>query len=766
MLTRARLQPSNLLSTTKRSIVPIFAIAVLTGLAGPAFAASPATTTATEVVSNVVLPPDDERTTAKTAQSICEACHFPEKNASFHLANGKGLMEATAEEMIANSPPYLTTGPTELARPRPDNWQELVYFGKDVYHGSAHGEMYCIDCHDSFNSSEHKPLPHAQYLPPANCHKCHPEEKEWLISTHGQAANSGDTDAPTCAKCHDENFHEMKLGEYEFHDAPIKAMEKCISCHGDEDILKRHENLKQDAVATYEKTIHHRGVFSAGLEAATCVSCHTSHKVMNHEVEESSTFAANTYDTCGECHEVPSALVKGSIHGEELAEGNAEAPGCSGCHKPHGEIQVLREEFQTAIVPTCGECHNKEGMKQLDSYLESYHGKAASHGSMETANCADCHSFHDLHEPSSEKSTVNEANLVETCKECHPYSDEKWVTFMPHVHPGDPGAPPKIRYPYIFMICLLIGTMGFFVVHSLLWLIREFFELGKRKKMAGHVGPMYQRFNLTHRITHAILFISVIGLAVTGMPLRYPTHEWSQWLMKTLGGVTVAGWLHRIFAALTLLYAGIHFVYLFKIWRKAEKKPFFKWVFGPNSMIPNWTDIKQFFQHVLYFFGLQPMPKFGRWAYWEKFDYWAVFWGVVIIGLSGIVMAFSGFFARILPGWMFNVMLLVHSDEALLAASFLFAIHFFHVHLRPVKFPMDHVMFTGSVNRAEMEEERVGELEELESEGKLEGLEVAAPNPTQLVVNRVIAAVALAIGLAMLVALVYSEIVVRLLGKG
>jgi hypothetical protein len=187
-----------------------------------------------------------------------------------------------------------------------------------------------------------------------------------------------------------------------------------------------------------------------------------------------------------------------------------------------------------------------------------------------------------------------------------------------------------------------------------------------------------------------------------------------------------------------------------------------KRIFSANSMIPNWTDVKQFFQHLGWFFFITKHPKFGRWTYWDKFDYWAVFWGVAIIGASGVLMWFSDTFAPYLPGWVFNVALIIHSDEALLAASFLFAIHFFHVHLRPDKFPMDHVMFTGTMTYDEMAEDRAGELEQLEAEGRLEELRAPAPNPVQLIANRVVGLLAVAIGLALLVCLIWSEVLPRL----
>ena len=141
---------------------------------------------------------------------------------------------------------------------------------------------------------------------------------------------------------------------------------------------------------------------------------------------------------------------------------------------------------------------------------------------------------------------------------------------------------------------------------------------------------------------------------------------------------------------------------------------------GPTSMVANWKDVKDLFGHFRWFLGLGPRPKFERYAYWEKFDYWAVFWGMVVIGFSGYAMWFAPFFAHFLPGWALNAALLIHSEEGLLAILFIFSIHFVNTHLRPESFPMDMVVFTGVESEEEFKKKRPMEYERLRKEGKLE----------------------------------------------
>jgi cytochrome b subunit of formate dehydrogenase len=137
-------------------------------------------------------------------------------------------------------------------------------------------------------------------------------------------------------------------------------------------------------------------------------------------------------------------------------------------------------------------------------------------------------------------------------------------------------------------------------------------------------------------------------------------------------------------------------------------------------MMPTLKDWKDFVAHNKWFFGKGSKPQFDRWTYWEKFDYFAVFWGVLIIGVSGLVMWFPVFFTRFLPGWLLNIALVIHSDEALLAAGFIFSIHFFNTHFRIEKFPMDTVIFSGRVSKNEMLHERRRWYDRLVAEGRLD----------------------------------------------
>jgi len=266
-------------------------------------------------------------------------------------------------------------------------------------------------------------------------------------------------------------------------------------------------------------------------------------------------------------------------------------------------------------------------------------------------------------------------------------------------------------------------------------------------------GVQYLRFDRYHRVLHGLLMLSFLGLALTGLPLLFNEAPWAAVLARVFGGFHTAGILHRTFAALLITVFSAHvFRLLYRLF--VNKELFILW--GPASMTPQPRDLVEMLRHMRWFLGLGPRPRFDHFTYWEKFDYWAVFWGMGIIGFSGLVLWFPLFFSRFVPGWFFNIAMLVHGEEALLAVGFIFTIHFFNSHLRPEKFPMDTVIFTGRVTDEELREERPDEFERLTAERALGSLRVDPAKPWVLPLGRTIGTVAVAVGLTLVVLIVYA----------
>ena len=262
-----------------------------------------------------------------------------------------------------------------------------------------------------------------------------------------------------------------------------------------------------------------------------------------------------------------------------------------------------------------------------------------------------------------------------------------------------------------------------------------------------------RRFGRTDRILHGFLMASFLGLAATGLPLVFSEAPWARVLARMLGGFSVAGLLHRLFAVVMI---AVFLVHVGRLLRTLIVDKDYRILWGPTSMVPQPRDLADLFGHFRWFVGQGRRPEFDRYTYWEKFDYWAVFWGMAIIGGSGLLLWFAELFSRAVPGWIFNVALLVHGEEALLAVGFIFTIHFFNGHLRPEKFPMDVVIFTGRVSEAELRHERPAEYERLRRSGELDRLVEPPPARQTLRLGRAVGTVAVTVGVVLVALIAYA----------
>jgi cytochrome b subunit of formate dehydrogenase len=257
------------------------------------------------------------------------------------------------------------------------------------------------------------------------------------------------------------------------------------------------------------------------------------------------------------------------------------------------------------------------------------------------------------------------------------------------------------------------------------------------------------RFGRVDRTLHGFLMLSFLGLALTGMPVLFSDAPWGRTLARALGGFSVIHAAHRVFASVMIAVFAVHVGRL--ILRVAIRRDY-SIFWGPSSLVPQPKDLQDMYHHMRWFVGAGPRPAFDRYAYWEKFDYFAVFWGMAIIGGSGLLLLFPEAFARLVPGWVFNIALLVHGEEALLAVGFIFTIHFFNSHLRPGKFPMDMVIFTGRVSEHELKEERPAEYARIEATL----VDAGPPSPRSWLIGRVVGTTAVLIGLTVVALIIYA----------
>lgn len=600
----------------------------------------------------------------------------------------------------------------------------------DDYGRSAHRKLDCAECHEAALSIKHPKNPLGA-VKPQSCQGCHEDEFKAIAgSAHGRRSQ-GERAIKDCTGCHGSLHTVHRSGDPNSPLSPINQIKTCGTCH-------------EDILADYEKSEHARALLKSGLVkgAPSCSSCHGKHEVHKKDEAASTTHHTNIGKTCGSCHETIQKKFDESAHGALLRAGK-DGPTCASCHTPHAIKRPDTAQVRHQVADRCGNCHDKV----VGSFNDSFHGKATALNHAKAAACADCHTPHANLPKSNPKSSIHPDNLAATCGACHKNVNASFLTFDPHANPSDKTRNVYLYWIWLGMTGLLLGVFGFFGLHGLLWMQRAL--VGKLRgefPVHLHGGPHVRRFNGMQIAMHVTIVLSFLLLAATGLPLKFAHAPWAPQLVSVLGGPIVAGWLHRFAGAVTFGYFAWHLLMLAHgLLVKKEKG----YLWGPRSMVPQPQDITDLFKMLRYFVYLGPRPKFDHFTYWEKFDYLAVFWGVAIIGISGLVLWFPAAFATFLPGWALNAAYVVHSDEALLATGFIFLFHFFHTHLRPEAFPMDTVIFTGRMPLEVFKTERPLEYARLIAEGRLEERMAQAPTALELRIAHIFGFVAVALGVVL-----------------
>jgi cytochrome b subunit of formate dehydrogenase len=561
-----------------------------------------------------------------------------------------------------------------------------------------------------------------------------------------------------CVECHKditEIPHDKK--------APLKV--GCVSCHEslwkalEEDKSREYARLGVvvDQIDRYMKSVHARpNKEDQSRTNATCYQCHDAHYVYPPGTPGRTEWHLNIPNVCGKCHVQERAQYATSVHGKAvLQEGNAYAAVCSDCHTTHDVADPAKDATRLVITKNCGNCHSDS----LKTYTSTYHGQVHTLGYAYTAKCFDCHGSHAIQRVADATSKVHPSNRLGTCQSCHKGATAGFVSFEPHGTADDFERYPTIWLASKFMFGLLGGTFAFFWTHTGFWFFREYKDR-KQRKTRKHIktgellpelehgnGKVFQRFPLIWRVAHLTFALSLMVLTLTGMAVFYAQAPWAPVVMKAVGGPQVAALIHRVMA---VIFAGAFVWHLgYMAWRLGRNWRSFHW-FGPDSLIPNWQDLKDIVAMFKWFIGKGERPVFDRWTYWEKFDYWAPFWGVTIIGVSGAMLWFPNITAAYLPGWVFNVATIFHGEEALLAALFLFTVHFFNNHFRPDKFPLDIVMFTGTMSLEDFRKEHTVHYNRLVETGQLQRYLVDTPSQPMTTGSKILGFTLIGFGLILL----------------
>ncbi len=591
-----------------------------------------------------------------------------------------------------------------------DGKELSIYTDEGEFTASVHGMngIGCDGCHVDTTD-----IPHSERLAKVDCGTCHDEAaSQHAGSVHAQSA--------ACKDCHGAHgIQPAKDPRSRVYALNIPAT--CGGCHSEGGKVKN----APATLANYESGQHGISTKKGMLGAAVCTDCHGTHKITTVNDPASAANRKNISATCGRCHSGTLTTYQGSIHGHAMAAGNDSSATCSDCHDAHQTLRVDREDFQVQSFKTCGRCH-EHAMK---SYTASYHGQIADLGFAHVGKCYDCHGSHNILPQNNPLSMISDERCLDTCRKCHPSAEKNFIGFAPHLDHSNKEKFPVEAAVFTVMSALLINVFLIFSIHTLLWFIRAMFAKLKHEDpphLGNPTGRYFLRFNYYHRITHFLIFTSFVVLSVTGLPLKFHDAQWAKLLAAALGGFEVAGILHRMMGLVTFGYFGLHLSFLAYLLISGRMR-FLDMFWGPRSVVPHPQDAIDIADNIKWFLGLGPRVKFGRFAYFEKFDYFAVFWGVAIIGCSGLVLWFPEQVTWFLPGLVVNIAWIIHADEALLATGFIFLIHFYNTHLRVEKFPLDPVILTGRIDEEEMRHERPKEFALRRQDGSLAEIMTTPP---------------------------------------
>ncbi|HEX7513443.1 MAG TPA: cytochrome c3 family protein, partial [Candidatus Methylomirabilis sp.] len=660
-----------------------------------------------------------------------------------------------------------------------------LYADEAVLKASVHGGLQCTGCHAGIEE-----VPHAEKLPPVSCAACHgnaagkffqsihgrkdgpqldcqnchgahgvkratqlgmavceschqPMVQGYQASVHGKAVAQGVKEAAQCRDCHGATHEILPQKDPGAPTSRAKMAETCARCHADRALIEKRKIPIPYAFQLYQKSVHGLAV-AAGKPAATCNNCHASHQILRANDAKSTVYRENIPKTCGSCHGQETKVYLESIHGTAMRRGFIKSPVCTDCHGEHSISGVQDPDSRVSVAQvtkTCSSCHQaleiteKYGLSgnRVATYQDSFHGLAARGGNLTAANCSSCHGFHDVRPSSDPKSSISRNNLAATCGKCHPGASENFARGAVHVAVTQKDA-PILFYIRMFYLAMIVGTIGGMLGHNGLDFLKKLrrhlrsWEGGAILRSAhdGEAGRSFLRMSVLERIQHALLALSFITLVYTGFALKFPESWPFAWLAALEKGSAWRALIHRGAAVAMIAACVLHLFYLPT--RRGRRFLI--------DMLPRVSDIREATQNIGYLLGLRAEPpRYDRFSYIEKAEYWALVWGSVIMTATGFALWFETDALKLLPLLVLDVATLIHYYEAWLAALAILVWHFYFVIFNPDVYPMNWTWLTGKISEEMLrhehprEYEQMGEPEESEPDAGEPSPGIGDPEP-------------------------------------
>ena len=585
-------------------------------------------------------------------------------------------------------------------------------------------EVPCTSCHGAHDTIPVKSRSF-RFTPPNDvtaCGRCHDGvAAHYAASEHGRLPASVERATPTCLSCHRQGVTEGAIADA----ATLKKAQErlCIGCHVKSKSVRNTENATTSFIASYDESVHGKALARGDARAPNCVDCHGAHDERYGFDAASFVNKMRVQQVCARCHEKQEHQFQNSVHGVALRRGNKDAPACTDCH---GEHRILsprdpRSPVAAANISNrvCTPCHASLRVTEKwdlprdrsQTFADSYHGLASRGGVVEVANCASCHGTHDILPSSDPASRIAAANLSHTCgaQGCHPGANARFATGKVHVA-ATVKEQPLLYWIGTIYIVLIVVVIGGMMLHNLL----DFTRKAKRQMQIrrGEIAEppagkaVYVRMTFGERVQHAALMGSFILLVITGFMLRYPDAWWVAGIRRLSSRTfELRSLIHRIAAVIMVAASLYHVGYIAFTQRGRQFVRDMWWRF---------RDLRDPITALKYNVGLsEERPRFDRFSYVEKAEYWALVWGTIVMVATGFIMWFDNTFIGLLTKLGYDVSRAIHFYEAWLASLAILVWHVYFVVFNPDVYPMNMAWLKGTLTEREMEEEHPLELERL-----------------------------------------------------
>ena len=561
------------------------------------------------------------------------------------------------------------------------------------------------------------------------CATCHRTAQTMASDRHGSALRAGSAAAPTCVTCH--GSHDvLPTSNVQSRAFPANVSGRCSSCH-------------LPALRSYSAGVHATVTSPAtGAPAASCVDCHAPHDVRGVGDTVSTVSRQRVAGTCAACHALPGMAYDVSVHASALRRGGIQAATCVDCHGGHEIRPVRRQDAPTAtlrVAATCASCHDNVRLianyalrPTVPDFRASFHALSGNLGDRRAANCASCHGYHEIRPSWDPQSRIHPDNVPATCGSCHAGVSASFARGGIHHAPRTPGHRfvDVARAMYMGMIVVVITLM---VLHNALDFTRRWRDrraasaasapTPARASRVAQAGT-YVRFTRNERVQHWVLAGSFIVLLVSGFALVF---GWNVPGLAPQTGAVLRAWGHRVAAIVLLVLGTYHLCYLAfsqrgratarALWPRFDRAANVACCAGSCLRLgpPSVSDWRDLVQMVRYNLGrTRERPRFGRFTYAEKMEYFALLWGTVIMAGTGVILWLEVPFLNRFPSWSLELATVIHLYEAILATLAIVVWHFYYTILNPDVFPLSRAMITGTLSREEMEREHPAELTEQE----------------------------------------------------